>query len=146
MVGFGVKNDRRIIMKGRYKYYQPNRLDLKDEYGDCVIRALSKFFNLSWIDTFHKCLPIIEKYQMLPGQFFFAAQDDKINDELGIRRIPISNKRGSKRPTVESFAKSHPTGTYIVKVASHVVAVVDGYYYDTWDSGEKSLYAYFERI
>ena len=24
----------------RWKYYQPNKKDLKDEYGDCVIRAL----------------------------------------------------------------------------------------------------------
>lgn len=26
----------------RWKYYQPNKKDLKDEYGDCVIRALCK--------------------------------------------------------------------------------------------------------
>lgn len=25
-----------------YKYYQPNEKDLKDNYGDCVIRALTK--------------------------------------------------------------------------------------------------------
>lgn len=27
-----------------YKYYQPNSKDLKDKYGDCVIRALTKAF------------------------------------------------------------------------------------------------------
>ena len=41
--------------------------------------------------------------------------------------------------------KDHPTGRYIVTVAHHVVAVVDGKYYDTWDSGEKSLYGYYEK-
>lgn len=25
-----------------YKYYQPNDKDLKDQYGDCVVRALTK--------------------------------------------------------------------------------------------------------
>ena len=132
-------------MAGKFKYYQPNKFDLKDKYGDCTIRALSKFYNINWIDAFHKCLPIIEKYQILPSFFFQAEQEDKICEDLGLRRIPISNKKGSKRPTVKSFAKDHPTGTYIVKVSHHVVAVVDGYYYDTWDSGEKSLYSYFEK-
>ena len=28
-----------------YKYYQPNKKDLKDKYGDCTIRALSKALN-----------------------------------------------------------------------------------------------------
>ena len=26
----------------RYKYYQPNKKDIKDNYGDCVVRALTK--------------------------------------------------------------------------------------------------------
>ena len=133
-------------MAERYKYYQPNRLDLKDEYGDCTIRALSKFFNLSWIDTLHKCIPIMEKYQILPSFFFYANQEDNICEELHIRRVPISNAKGTKRPTVKSFAKTHPTGTYIAKTAHHVVAIVDGCYYDTWDSGDKSMYSYFEKL
>lgn len=130
-------------MAGIFKYYQPNKLDIKDQYGDCTILALSKFFNLSWIETLHMCIPIMEKYQMLPTFFFFASHEATISEALGMKRIPISNKKGSKRPTVASFAKDHPTGTYLVKVSHHVVTIVDGYYYDTWDSGNKSLYAYY---
>ena len=66
--------------------------------------------------------------------------------ELGFEYHGISNKRGTKRPTVDSFAKNHPKGTYILNVANHEVAVVDGKYYDTWDSGYKSLYGYYEKI
>ena len=66
-------------------------------------------------------------------------------DKLGFDYHGISNKRGSKRPTVDSFAKDHPTGTYICGVAHHEVAVVDGKYYDTWDSGDCSMYGYFEK-
>ena len=50
------------------------------------------------------------------------------------------------RPTVDEFAKDHPNGTYICKVAHHVVAVVDGEYYDTWDSGWRSMYGYYEKM
>lgn len=37
--------------------------------------------------------------------------------------------------TVEDFAMDNPEGTYILATGSHVVAVVDGDYIDTWDSG-----------
>ena len=57
----------------------------------------------------------------------------------------ISNKKGSKRPTVDSFTKEHKEGTYLLRVAHHCVAVVDGIYYDTWDSGDWCLYGYWER-
>ena len=55
----------------------------------------------------------------------------------------ISVKKGSKRPTVESFTKEHKKGTYILRVAHHVVASVDGLYYDTGKCGHKSLYGYW---
>lgn len=29
----------------RYKYYQPNKKDIKDRYGDFVVRALIKVMN-----------------------------------------------------------------------------------------------------
>ena len=34
-----------------YQYYQPNKKDLKDEYGDCVIRALTKALDIKWAFT-----------------------------------------------------------------------------------------------
>ena len=34
----------------RYKYYQPNKKDLKDQYGDCVIRALTKVMDKEWLE------------------------------------------------------------------------------------------------
>ena len=63
--------------------------------------------------------------------------------EIGFSYHGISNRKGIKRPTVETFAKDHPEGTFILNVANHEVAVVDGLYYDTWNSGHCSLYGYF---
>lgn len=31
-----------MAKKKLYKYYQPNDKDLKDKFGDCVIRAFDK--------------------------------------------------------------------------------------------------------
>lgn len=67
-------------------------------------------------------------------------------EEHGFEYVGISNKKGSKRPTVESFTKDHKEGTYFLSVANHVVASVDGNFYDTWDSGDCCLYGYWEKI
>lgn len=128
-----------------YKYYQPNDKDVKDQYGDCTIRALSKVLGLSWIETFDLTIPFCREYQT-PNIFNVDVKTERdILDKLGFTYYGISNKKGSKRPTVAGFAKEHKKGTYILNVANHVVAVVDGIYYDTWDSGYKSLYGYYEK-
>ena len=57
----------------------------------------------------------------------------------------ISNKKGSKRPTVDRFTKDHKDGFYFLNVANHCVASVDGFYYDTWESGECCMYGYWEK-
>ena len=47
----------------RYVYYQPNKKDIKDKYGDCTIRALSKALNCSWVDAFKAEIPFCIEYQ-----------------------------------------------------------------------------------
>ena len=64
----------------------------------------------------------------------------------GYVKTPISNKKGSKRPTVNEMAtRSEKEGAFICQVANHLVTVKDGYILDLWDSGEKSLYAYWRK-
>ena len=106
-----------------YKYYQPNDKDLKDNYGDCVVRALTKVTGKSWPEAFEALLPYAIELQCMPN----------------------SQVCYEKRPTVDRFAKDHKAGTFFLNVANHCVAVVNGIYYDTWDSGQKCLYGYWER-
>lgn len=129
----------------RFVYYQPNKKDLKDIYGDCTVRALSKVFGCSWVEAFDKMIPYCREYQSCNIFNFPIATRKMIFEDLGFTYHGVSNKRGSKRPTIDEFAKEHPEGTFILNVANHVVACVDGKYYDTWDSGYKSLYGYFEK-
>ena len=131
--------------KKRYCYYQPNAKDLKDEFGDCQIRALARALDCTWVEAYDVTIPICRKAQV--SNIFSAPAKirNKLLAELGFDYHGISNKKGAKRPTVDSFAKDHPHGTYIINVANHEVAVVDGKYYDTWDSGYKSVYGFFEK-
>lgn len=130
---------------GRFVYYQPNELDLKDKYGDCTVRALSKALGVTWAEAFEAMIPICRREQTTNIFNVPAKKRADLLNELGFTYTGISNKRGTKRPCVDSFAKAHPKGTYIVTVAHHVVAVVDGKYYDTWDSGDCSLYGYYTK-
>ena len=129
----------------RFQYYQPNDKDLMDKYGDCTIRALSKALNCTWLEAFDLTIPICRREQVTNIFNAPSVVARKFLAELGFTYTGISNKKGVKRPTVDSFAKEHPTGTYILNVANHEVACVDGKYYDTWDSGNKSLYGYYEK-
>ena len=47
--------------------------------------------------------------------------------------------------TVADFAAEHPHGVYVLALGSHVVTVVDGNYFDTWDSGQEIPLYFWER-
>lgn len=126
----------------RYKYYQPNKKDLKDRQRDCVVRALTNVMNKTWLEVFNELIPYAIEIQCMPNSK--TCYESYLKDN-GFEYHGISNRKGSKRPTVESFTKEHKTGIFFLNVANHVVSVVDGIYYDTWDSGQCCLYGYYEK-
>lgn len=129
-----------VATKSRNKYYNPN--PLKKETGDCVVRAMTKALDRDWDSVFKELFEIGFELKVMPN-----------NDEAwkalliknGFVLHKVTNKRGSKRPTVQSFASEHKKGTYVLRVANHIVTCQDGYYYDLFDSGESSLYGYWEK-
>ena len=48
--------------------------------------------------------------------------------------------------TVAEFTAEHTKGEFAACTGSHVVAVVDGNYYDTWDSGDETVTYFYEKI
>lgn len=132
-------------MGKRYHYYQPNEKDLKDTYGDCTIRALTKALGVSWLEAYDKIVPYCREYQASNIFDTPIKVRAEIMDKLGFDYTGVSVRDGKKRPTVDSFARDHKTGVYILNVAGHVVAVAEGQYWDTWNSGCKSVYGYFTR-
>lgn len=124
-----------------YKYYQPNKKDVKDDCGDCVIRALSKVTGNDWGTIFMNLVPIALEMQRMPNE---RECFERYINENGFKWQSLGKIVGKRRPTVAEFARKHKQGKYIVRVAHHVVAVVDGNYYDTWDSGDRPMYGYWE--
>ena len=87
-----------------YKYYQPNKKDLKDKYDDCVVRALTKVLDKDWLEVFDDLVKYAREIQCMPNSKQCYEQYLKDN---GFVYVGISNKKGSKRPTVAQFAKEH---------------------------------------
>ena len=123
-----------------FTYYQPNRKDLKDSFGDCVIRALTKVEDKTWVEVYDELVPIAREFQCMPNSKPAYTEYMK---RKGYTYVGVSNKKGTTRPTVSSFALAHKEGRYVAVVANHLVAIVDGRFHDTWDSGKKCLYGYW---
>ena len=123
-----------------FVYYQPNDKDLKDTYYDDPIRALTKILNLSWVEVFDDMVTYARELQC---SFVEKQCYDLYLMDKGFIYVGVSNKKGTKRPTVESFTREHKEGRYFLNIANHSVASVDGFYYNTWDCGQKSLYGYW---
>ena len=122
-----------------YKYYNPNPLGLS--VGDCTIRAISKVIERDWKSTY-LCL-IVQGYQMYDMPSANRVWSEFLRSQGFVRHtIPDSCPDCY---TVREFCSDHPVGTFVLGTGEHVIAVVDGDYYDSWDSGREIPIYYFER-
>lgn len=109
--------------------------------ADCTVRALMKLLGVTWEEAYDELCKQGRRLKRMTNETecVYAALAG-----YGYVKRSISVGKGSKRPTVASFAADHPKGHYLLNVANHVVACVDGHYYDSWDCGDKCLYGYME--
>ena len=109
--------------------YNPN--PIRNRVGDCTVRAITKATGEDW-DTIYTRLCF----------YGFICKDMSLANDVwgkylrkqGFKRYLVDDK-DQDYYTVNDFCQDNPTGTYILAIDGHVVCVVDGKYYDTWDSG-----------
>ena len=69
------------------------------------------------------------------------------NEAFGLEpRVISAPKKGERSMTVQKFCEKHRKGKYILTVANHDVAVVDGKYYDLYESHGRKVYKYYELV
>lgn len=110
-----------------YRPYNPN--PDKNRVGDCTVRAICKATGNDWNRV----------YAGLSAYGFICKDMPSANYVWGkyLRDQGFRRRIIEEDCTVEEFCRSNPEGTYILVIDGHVVCVVDGFYYDSWDSGQE---------
>lgn len=122
-----------------YIEFNPN--PKKKRVGDCVIRAICKALDMDWDDVYIQlCLQGFKMKDMASSNSVWAYY----LRSRGFLQITIPNTCPDCF-TIRDFCKDNPHGTFVVGTGSHVVAIVDGNYYDAWDSGDEIPVYYFRR-
>ena len=105
--------------------------------GDCVIRAIALAMGIPWINAYTE-LSIygLENCDMPSSNSLWG----NFLREHDFQVFPLVNKT-----TIKQFSEDNPIGTYILATGDHVVTVINGDYYDTWDSGDEIIAYYFKR-
>ena len=139
-VGFSIDNELTFVKllagNKRWKEYNPNPKDRN--IGDCTLRSYCAAFGISW----DKAFDIASKVAKENSSMIQYVADKVLTEEFNCALDETYNKKtvsSKNRITVNEFALSHPYGKYIVQVRSHQVAIIDGMYWDSWDSGEKKI-------
>lgn len=121
-----------------YRPYNPN--PKLNRVGDCTVRAITKATGKTWQQIYAVLCAYGLDYNDMPsansiwGRYLY---------DIGFRRHLIDDTDFDC--TVEDFCRKHPTGTYILAIDGHVVCAVDGFYYDSWDSGQEIPVYYWTR-
>lgn len=109
--------------------------------GDCVIRAISIALNKKWDDV----------YIDLSTNGFLLRDMPSSNRVWG-DYLKTNGYKSHILPdtcpycyTIKDFCNDYPQGVYILATGTHVVAVINGDYYDTWDSGNETPVYYWKK-
>lgn len=121
-------------------YIKSNINPQNKQVGDCVIRAISTALNQEWERTYIELA--IQGFMMSDMPSSDSVWNEYLKNKGLSRRIVPDTCPNCY--TVKQFADEHPTGIYVVFVGQHVVAVIDGNYIDTWDSGDRIPIYYWE--
>ena len=120
-------------------FYNPNPQNKL--VGDCVIRAISKLTDKSWEDTYMDI--VLQGYMMHDMPSANHVWGTYLH-EHGFKRNVIPDTCPDCY-TVIDFCAEHPTGKYMLATGSHVIAIDNGDYYDTWDSGSELPADYWQK-
>lgn len=109
--------------------------------GDCSIRAVSVALGIDWEQA----------YALLAGNGYRMGDVMNGNTVIsatlrqnGFYRYALPNYCPDCY-TIKDFCLDHPKGVYVVGTGTHVVAIKNGSYYDTFDSGDEIAQYYWKR-
>ena len=121
-----------------WKHYNPNPRGAR--VGDCVVRAISKALGKDWKETYVElCLKGLMMCDLPSANSVWGAY---LRDN-GYERYVVPNTC-PECYTVRDFCNEYKEGTYILALNGHVVCVIDGNLFDSWDSLDEPVNYYWK--
>lgn len=104
-----------------------------DHISDCAYRAVSIATGKDWLTVYDELTALGRELLTPPNDdHTIGVYMDGIADKIRVAGI------GSK-PTAKTVTRLDPSKTYVVKVASHLVAIKGGKIRDTWDCSNRVI-------
>ena len=111
------------------------------EVPDCVVRAIAIALHKRWIEVYDDLCELGRvEFNMPSADAVWGKYLYKMGFEPFL--LPESCQRCV---TINCFSQIFNRGTYIIGTGNHAVAVINGDYYDSWDSGDE-VPSFFWRI
>jgi len=122
---------------GMWKRFNPNPEG--KSVGDCTVRAICAAMSFDWLNAYDDLCT--------EGRMFFdmPSSNAVFGSYLhlqGFQKFLVQN-RFDNIITIRRFADMHPRGIFVLATGTHVVTVIDGDYYDSWDSGNEIVIYYY---
>ena len=111
------------------------------ETDDCVVRAIAIATDKSWREAYWDLCRIGSIEGDLPNSNMIWGLYMR---QIGAKQFLLPESCPACI-TVRAFAERYPEGVYVIGTGSHAVAVIDGDWYDIWDSGNVTP-AYFWKV
>lgn len=108
---------------------------------DCTVRAISTVLNQTWEQTYAGM--VVEGMAIYNMPSANVVWSNYLKRKSFKRYIIPDNL--PEDYSVRDFCRDNPKGTFLLALSGHVVAVIDGNYYDTWDSGDEIPIYYWHR-
>ena len=124
-----------------YKFY--NAHPEGKRVKDCVKRAITLVAQMDY----HQVQLELNRYKKVTGAKVF---NDRKNcnayceNVLHMSKLSFPATKGQFRMNGAEFTRAYPKGRYILNMAGHWTACVDGVIYDTWDCREKCVYTAYK--
>ena len=106
---------------------------------DCVKRAIVKTTGMDYMEVQRE----LNRHKRITGATSFNCDKNwksYVENVLDGKKLSFPAVKGMPRMNGERFCKAYPKGSYILQMAGHLSACVDGVIYDTWDCSEKCVY------
>lgn len=109
--------------------------------GDCTVRAICKLTGKDWLTVYFGIC--------IQGALMFdMPSSNRVWEEYLKKHGFVRTLLPDTCPmcyTVRDFCYDYPRGKYLLSLGTHVVAVEDGNYFDTWDSGDEVPLFYWRK-